>query len=98
MWCKRREQPDGELVLQVAIRHELFAQLRADKRLIEMTATKWARRAERYGVGLSSVSNRPHGQKAVMLAPEFLAELTAGIPDADALDRGPGDVAFVRDD
>ena len=88
-WCQRRQSADGELVLRVAIRHEMFAQIKTDKRLTEMTATKWARRAARYGVGASAESDRPHGRKAVVLSAEFLAKITAGIPDVHDADICP---------
>jgi hypothetical protein len=83
IYCKRRENDRGEEVLHVSVRQELFAQLKSDKRLTEMTATKWARRAARYGVGASLESDRPHGRKAVTLSQSFLAELTAGVPEDD---------------
>jgi hypothetical protein len=80
-WCKQQEAPGGELVLLVAIRHELFAQLRADRRLCEMGAKKFTRRAERYGVGASTRNDRPHGLSAIVLARAFVAALVATLPD-----------------
>src|SRR5262249_48141354 len=50
-WCRIRVDAKGELKLQVAVRHDLFGQLRADRRLVEMGAKKFARRCARYGVG-----------------------------------------------
>src|SRR5262249_14627880 len=52
-WCRARVIPGGEIVLMVAIRHELFAQVPADKRLRDMGPKRFARRAARYGVGRS---------------------------------------------
>ena len=65
-WCKSRLD-DGRIVLMVAIRHELFAQMRADKRLSEMGPKAFARRAARYNVGTASRDERPHGESAVTL-------------------------------
>ncbi len=89
-WCKMRVLPGGEIVLMVAIRHDLFAQMHADRRLCEMGPKKFARRAARYGVGRSSQDDRPHGHVAILLDPAFLAELTEACPDvADEADERP---------
>jgi hypothetical protein len=86
-WCKLRELPGGELVLLVAVRHGVFAQLGADRRLREMGPKTFAKRAARYGVGRSTRADRPHGQFAVILDPEFVADLTATLPDDDGPDE-----------
>jgi hypothetical protein len=80
-WCKLVELPGGEIRLRVAIRHELFAQLKADRRLVEMGAKKFARRAARYGVGRATEDDRPHGQRALVLADDLVAELADNLPD-----------------
>jgi hypothetical protein len=80
-WCKRRPKEGGEYELVIAVRVELFAQVKADRRLCEMGAITFSRRCERYGVGSSSRKDRPGGQSAVVLSPEFTAELIGGIPD-----------------
>jgi putative DNA primase/helicase len=88
-WCKLREDGGGELVLGVAVRQDLFAQLRADRRLCALGENTFARRCDRYGVGTSSRADRPHGLSAVVLSDDFLAPLTAGLSagdDADADD------------
>src|SRR5262249_32914258 len=82
-WCKIREEPGGELVLMVAIRQELFSQLKADRRLCEMGPTKFSLRAARYGIGSSSRKDRPHGKAAVVLARDFVEELASGSLDED---------------
>lgn len=79
-WCKLRDLGEGEVELIVAIRHELFAQVGADRRLREMTANTFARRAQRYGVGTVGRGDRPHGQSAVVLASEFVRDLLANTP------------------
>ena len=56
-WCKVKDLGGREIELMVAVRHELFAQLRADKRLCEMGPNKFTRRAERYGVGSRTRTN-----------------------------------------
>ena len=61
--------------MKVAIRHSLFAQVKADRRLVTMGKNLFARRADRYGIGTSARADRPHGQPAVVLTDEFLAEL-----------------------
>jgi hypothetical protein len=88
-WCRLVEHEGGELELQVAIRQGLFAQMRADRRLVAMGENKFTRRAKRYGVGQSSRDERPHGLSAVVLARDFLEDLTStltaddgGQPDA----------------
>jgi hypothetical protein len=82
-FCKLAEGEGGELTLKVAIRVELFAQVHADRRLRAMTANTFTRRAEKYGVGLTSRRDRPHGVSAVVLAGDLIADLVAGIPDDD---------------
>jgi hypothetical protein len=67
----------GEIVLQVAIRHELFRQLHADRRLYDLNTNKFTRHAARYGVGTSDRSERPHGLAAVVLDAAFVKDLTA---------------------
>jgi hypothetical protein len=80
-WARCREGEGGELVLVVAIRHELFAQLHADKRLRDMGAKRFARLASRYGVGHADERERPHGRRAIILDADYTADLIAGLPD-----------------
>jgi phage terminase large subunit-like protein len=61
-FCKLVEVSGGELVLTVAIRHELFAQLRADRRLIGMGEKTLSIRAARYGVGRVVMGQRVNEQ------------------------------------
>ncbi len=83
-WVKSVEGEGGELVLMVAIRHELFVQLRSDRRLCEMGPKQFTRRAAAYGVGKSTTADRPHGLSAVVLETTFLATLAADLPDDPA--------------
>jgi hypothetical protein len=87
-WCKRKPVPnavDGEIGdLMIAIRHEVFSQLRTDRRLSEMGPKKFARRAARYGVGTTTREERPHGQSAVVLDDCFVADLVAELPAEEA--------------
>lgn len=76
-WCRIRGVEGGELVLEVAIRQELFDQIHADRRLRDMPANTFTRRAQRFGVGTSGRECRPHGQSAVKLADEFVVGLRA---------------------
>ena len=78
-WCKSLVLCGGEIRLQVAIRHELFSQVRADPRLCEMGANTFGRRAVQYGVGSVARNDRPHGLSAVVLSDEFVSELMASI-------------------
>jgi hypothetical protein len=87
-WCKPRILPGREVRLMVAVRHGLFAQVRADRRLCDLTATTFARRAKRYGVGDSTRADRPGGEAGVVLAADFLDELTASLPDDPEDDPG----------
>lgn len=88
-WFKIREKGGGEIELAVAVRHELFSQTSADRRLMEMGPNTFARRCQRYGVGSSTRDGRPHGQAAVILAPEFVADLMAGLPGDEGADPAP---------
>jgi hypothetical protein len=83
-WCKigvvdAAEENGGEQILRVAIRHSLFAQVRGDRRLIGMGENKFTRRAKRYDVGTSTRNDRPHGQSAVVLNDEFVADLASAV-------------------
>jgi hypothetical protein len=79
-WCKLQVTGDGEERLMVAIQHGLFAQLRADRRLTEMRGNTFTRRAQRYDVGAPGRDDRPCGQRALILHPEFIGEMLAGAP------------------
>jgi len=85
-WCKRVEKGGGEVVLRVAVRHEVFSQLHADRRLSAMGAKTFARRAAAYGVGRTSQDDRPHGRAAIILGDGFVAELVGGTPNDDECD------------
>lgn len=82
-WCRQVIRPtDGLCVLSIAIRHELFSQLKADRKLREMGPTKFTTRAKRYGVARpGGQENRPHGKWVLVLEPEFVAELLIGAKD-----------------
>lgn len=82
-WCKIREEQSGELVVMVAIRHELFNQVRADRKLCTMNTNTFTRRAGKYGVGTSTRAERPHGQRALVLDDDFVRELLAGFCEDD---------------
>ncbi len=82
LWCKEADLGEGETQLRVAIRHEFFSQVKADRRLIEMGSNTFSRRARRYGVGKSGgQDDRPAGKWALVLADEFVRDLTATLPD-----------------
>jgi hypothetical protein len=83
-WCKLVLLRGEEVVLKVAIRPELFAQIRADKRLVGMSEGTFKRRAERYGVGTALEEDRPHGRRAVVLDDELVADLTSTLPEDNA--------------
>jgi hypothetical protein len=78
LWCKLEGREHGEVMLKVALRHELFGQLKADRRLIEMGPARFVRRARRYGVGgPGGQQDRPGGQWVFVLSDAFVADLTA---------------------
>lgn len=81
-WCKLVVTGD-ETQLKVAVRHELFDQLKADRRLVEMGANRFARRAASYGVGCSARGDRPQGYAAVVLADDLVTDLAEFIPDEE---------------
>jgi hypothetical protein len=82
-WCKVVVMPSGEIVVRVAVRVELFGQMRGDRRVCEMSQPRFARLCEQYGVGTSTRGNRPHGVFAVILSDAFVSDLTAGLTDQD---------------
>jgi len=83
-WCKLRMSSGGELTLHVAVRPELFSQLKADKRLCDINANRFTARCERYGIGSVSREDRPHGLTAVVLDSALVADLIAGLaPEPD---------------
>jgi hypothetical protein len=47
-WCRRVEHEGGELELQVAVKHGLFGQVKAEPKLRAMTEWKFTRRAKKY--------------------------------------------------
>ena len=102
-WCRLREHPGAELELQVAIRHELLAQLHADARLRALGANRFTRLCAKYRVGESRRADRPHGQSAVVLHAEFVADLIADLPEgaetapAEGVSGTEGDLARARD-
>jgi hypothetical protein len=78
LWCKLEGREHGEVMLKVALRHELFGQLKADRRLIDMGPVRFVRRAARYGVGRpGGQQDRPGGQWVFVLSDDFVADLTA---------------------
>jgi hypothetical protein len=82
-WCRLRDLGGGEVRLQVAVRHEVFSQMHADRRLSVMGVNTFTRRAVRYKVGTSTRAERPHGWSAVVLHEEFIADLVATLPSDD---------------
>jgi hypothetical protein len=89
-WTRSDLLADGEVVLRVAIRHDVFAQVKADRRLVAMGENKFTRRAKRYGIGSSTREERPHGRAAVVLDPEFVADLISTLP-ADGAEEKEGE-------
>ena len=90
-WFKYAAKDGGELVLRIAIRHELFSQLKADRRLCEMGSNKFSRRCTRYGIGApGGMTDRPHGSWALILDDDFVADLT-GSADVDDDDKFPSE-------
>lgn len=81
IYCKVVEHAGGELEVQVAIKHGLMGQLRADGRLTRLTQDAFNARCRRYGVGRSGRDQRACGQRVVILDREFVAELLEGVPD-----------------
>jgi hypothetical protein len=81
LFSKLKDHGGGEIELKVAIQYEFLAQVRADRRLTEMGATKFGRRARRYCVADDADDNRVHGERAVVLRPEFVSELLEDVCD-----------------
>jgi hypothetical protein len=82
-WFKYVAKDGGELILRIAIRHDFFSQLKADRRLSEMGANKFTKRCDRYGIGKrGGMTERPHGNWAIVLDDGFVADLI-GSPDVE---------------
>jgi hypothetical protein len=79
-WARRDKDEKGEW-LRVALRHELFAQIKADKRLVAMGANMFGRLAKKYCVGESHRNERPYGQSAVILSNDLIADLISKFDD-----------------
>jgi Primase C terminal 2 (PriCT-2) len=95
-WCKRIDLGEGETPppLFVAIGHEVFAQVKADRPLCQMTSKTFGKRAARYGVGTSTKKDRPNkGRAAVVLDAESVAELTATIETGDEIEVGADQIS-----
>jgi hypothetical protein len=87
LWTKAVDRGD-ERIVRIAIRHEVFAQIKADRRLCEMGGTKFTTRCERYGIGKpGGQAERPHGKWAIVLDDAFVADLL-GTVDVDAEHEG----------
>jgi hypothetical protein len=98
IWSRTLSKENGELVIEVALRHELFSQIKADKRLIEMGPGKFNERVERYGVGkVGGQKVRPHGNWAVVLNPGFVADLLGSVDVEDVQDDSQTNVSQERD-
>jgi hypothetical protein len=76
----------GEVVTKVAIRVDLFAQVRADASLRSLRQRTFAARCKRYGVGESTLDERPEGQHVVVLHQSFVEELLAGFSNEIDID------------
>jgi hypothetical protein len=76
VWTRLAKDSDGRTHLQVAVRAELFAQIK-HRPLESLTPRRFRRLCEAYGVGTSSDSERPHGCRAVVLPPDFIEALLA---------------------
>lgn len=81
VYCRIVDKGGGEIELRVGIRHDLFGQVKADRRLIDMGPTRFARLCTKYGVSTSTADGRMCGERAVILHPEFVADMTATFPD-----------------
>jgi len=83
-WCKITTLETGECKLRVAIRCELFAQVKGDRWLCSLGQYRFTQFAEKYGVGTTDRKDRPHGKAAVLLSDDLVEELTAGMEDEEA--------------
>jgi hypothetical protein len=83
VWTRVAEDAGGQPRVQVALRVELFAQLNA-RELAGITPTKFARLCAAYGVGHSLETERPQGQRAVLLDDAFLHDLLPGREEGKA--------------
>lgn len=82
VWCRRQVLEDGEARLCIAIRHELFAQVGADRRLRELGPTAFKTLAAKYGVGQP---DRPCGERAIVLSEDLIFDLITD-PDEENVD------------
>ncbi len=70
-------------MLKVAVRHELFSQVHADRRLRELGSKLFMQLAVKYGVGTSRRDDRPHGLTALVLSDDIVSDLTTGETDEE---------------
>lgn len=80
----------GEILLHVAIRHELMGQIGADRRLREISPDTFARRCKKYGIGETSREIRPGGKRCVILHREFIDGLIYAAPTDETEGTLPG--------
>ena len=82
LWCRLEERALGLIVLKVALRHEVFKQLHADPRLVEIGPAAFIRRATRYDIGkVGGQEDRPGGKWALVLSDDFVEDLTASFSE-----------------
>jgi len=90
LWCRR----NGDGRLQVAVRADLHAQV-GPRELAGLSHRDYARQAELYGVGAAAKAG---GERVVVLADAYVADLTAAPADPDGrMDVDDGTHAHVRD-
>jgi hypothetical protein len=84
LWSKQRHEGKA-IITMVAFTHDLLAQIGAEKALVKMGPSRFARLAKKYGVGEANRNERPQGKWAIVLTDEFTAEILP--PDRVARDE-----------
>jgi hypothetical protein len=77
VWVRREKDGSAEGRLSVALRVELFAQLKVGNGLDRLTPTKFMRLATAYGIAEDRPNTKVNGQRAAILQADFIAGLLA---------------------
>jgi hypothetical protein len=91
LWTRTEPDPSGQPRVEVALRVELFEQIKY-RPLLGLTQNKFSRLCETYHVGQTFEDERPQGRRAVVLSRDFLDGLLAD-PNGAAKPQTAGEQA-----
>jgi hypothetical protein len=95
-YCRLADLGDGEVRLEIAIRHGLLGQQQGSWRtLLNLNQNTFTRRCQRYEVGVGGKDYRVHGRQAVVLHQDLVEELTSSLLD-DLPEPGEREYSHTR--